>query len=59
MSVENGERFIRSLRSDPQLREKVKAEGWENFLAVSAGADASCTAFEVVAALIREIENDS
>ena len=59
MSVENGERFIRFLKSDPKLREQVKTEGWERFLDVSAAAGASCTTFEVVAALIREIENDS
>lgn len=59
MSVQNGERFIRFLRSDEQLREKVKDAGWENFQEVTAEAGASCTTYEVVAALIREIENDS
>ena len=59
MSVENGERFIRLLKSDPTLREQVKSEGWEQFQEVSARAGASCTTFEVVAAMIREIENDS
>ena len=59
MSIENGERFIRLLKADPQLREEVKAEGWERFQEVSAQAGASCTTFEVVAALIRELENDS
>lgn len=58
MSVENGERFIRLLKSDPELREKVRQEGWEHFLDVSAAAGASCTTFEVVAALIREIERN-
>ncbi|MDH3643279.1 MAG: hypothetical protein OES38_14350 [Gammaproteobacteria bacterium] len=59
MSIENGERFIRFLKSDPKLREQVKEEGWERFQDVSAEAGASCTTYEVVAALIREIENDS
>jgi len=59
MSIENGERFIRFLKSDPKLREKVNEEGWERFQDVSAQAGASCTTYEVVAALIREIENDS
>jgi len=59
MSVENGERFIRLLKSDPELRAKVKEQGWEHFLEVSAQANASCTTFEVVAALIRDIENDN
>ena len=59
MSVENGERFIRLLKSNPQLREQVRDEGWEQFQEVSAKAGASCTTFEVVAAMIREIETDS
>jgi hypothetical protein len=59
MSVENGERFIRLLKSDSKLRTQVKEQGWEKFLDVSARAGASCTTYEVVAALIREIENDS
>jgi len=59
MSVENGERFIRLLKSDPNLRKQVKEQGWEGFLEVSAKAGASCTTYEVVAALIREIENDN
>ncbi len=59
MSVQNGERLIRFLRSDSRLREKVKDAGWEKFQDVTAEAGASCTTYEVVAALIREIENDS
>ncbi len=58
MSIENGERFIRFLKSDPKLRQQVKSEGRERFQEVSAQAGASCTTFEVVAALIREIENE-
>ena len=56
MSIENGERFIRLLKEDKVLREKVREEGDSNFLAISAAADASCTPFEVVAALLREME---
>jgi hypothetical protein len=56
MSIENGERFIRLMKSDPELRERVKGEGWKRFGEVSAKAGASCTTYEVVAALIREIE---
>ena len=59
MSVENAERFVRCLRDDAELRSKVNAAGWEAFQDVSAGAGASCTTFEVVAALIREIESDT
>ena len=59
MSVENAERFVRFLREDAELRAKVNAAGWESFQEVSAGAGASCTTFEVVAALIREIDGDT
>ena len=56
MSIENGERFIRKLKDDGALREKVRAAGEHGFLKVSAAADASCTPFEVVAAFLREME---
>jgi hypothetical protein len=46
------------MKSDPELRERVKGEGWERFGEVSAKAGASCTTYEVVAALIREIETE-
>ena len=59
MSVENAERFVRYLREDAGLRSKVNEAGWEAFQEVSAGAGASCTTFEVVAALIREIDDDA
>lgn len=56
MSIENGERFIRALKSDQALRDRVRVEGRENFTAVSAAAGASCDAYDVVAALLRQIE---
>jgi len=56
LSVENAERFIRFLKSDAKLRSRVNEAGWEDFQEVSAAAGASCTSFEVVAALVREIE---
>jgi len=56
MSIENGERFIRALKSDEALREKVRAAGNEGFLEVSAGTGASCSPYDVVAALLRQIE---
>ena len=59
MSVENAERFVRYLRDNAELRSKVNTAGWESFQDVSAGAGASCTTFEVVAALIREIDADT
>ncbi len=56
MSIENGERFIRALQGDRALREKVRAEGRSNFTAISAAAGASCDAYDVAAALLRQIE---
>ncbi len=56
MSIENGERFMRALKTNESLREKVRAAGSDGFLAVSAEAGASCSAYDVVAALLREIE---
>lgn len=56
MSIENGERFMRALKSDESLRKKVRAAGSDGFPAVSAEAGASCSAYDVVAALLREIE---
>ena len=57
MSIENGERFIRALQSDESLRNKVRAAGADGFLEVSAAADASCSAYDVVAALLRQMED--
>ena len=56
MSIENGERFIRLLKQDKALREKVREDGESNFLDISAAANASCTPFEVVAAFLRELD---
>ncbi len=56
MSIENGERFIRALKADQALRDKVRAEGRDNFTDISAAAGASCDAFDVVAALLRQME---
>ena len=56
MSIENGERFMPALESDESLREKVKVAGPDGFLSVSAEAGASCSAHDVVAALLRKLE---
>ncbi|MCZ0944768.1 MAG: Nif11-like leader peptide family natural product precursor [Gammaproteobacteria bacterium] len=56
MSIENGERFIRALKADQGLRDKVRAEGRDDFTGISAEAGASCDAFDVVVALLRQIE---
>lgn len=59
MSIENGERFIRKLESDPELREKVRAEGREDFEKVSAEAGASCSAYDAVAALVKRLDRQT
>jgi hypothetical protein len=59
MSIENGERLIRFLRDDPALRERVLAAGGARFEQLSAEAGASCRAFDVVAALVREMSRES
>lgn len=57
MSVENGERFIRLLQQDPELRNKVRQHGESAFLEISAEAGASSTPFEVVSAMLRAMED--
>jgi hypothetical protein len=59
MSVENGERFIRLLETDADLRRKVSESGVSAFLDHSASAGASCTPYEVVSAMIRGMETGS
>ena len=58
MSIENGARFLRRLRSDAGLRKKVRTVGDEAFETISAAAGSSCTAAEVVAAIARELEGE-
>jgi hypothetical protein len=58
MSVENGERFIRLLRDDADLRKRVRQEGEAAFLALSAESQASCTPFEAVSAMLREMDSN-
>ena len=57
MSVENGARFIELLKQDKALRARVRAGGEEGFLEMSAQQQASCTPFEVVSALLREMDD--
>jgi len=59
MSVENGERFIRLLETDPELRRKVSESGESEFLDHSASVGASCTPCEVVSAMIRGMDSVS
>jgi hypothetical protein len=56
MSVENGARFARLLEQDPALRNKVRDQGEEAFLSISADAQASCTPFEVVSAILKKMD---
>ena len=58
MSIENGARFLRRLRSDASLRQKVRTISEEPFEDLSAAAGSSCSAAEVVAAITREIEGE-
>jgi len=59
MSIENGERFIRMLEADPELREKVRSKGKKKFEKVSAEAGASCSAYDAVAALSKRLDSKS
>lgn len=52
MSVENAERFIRFMKADESLQQKIKAAGPEQFEQVSAEAGASCTAYDFVCAVV-------
>lgn len=63
MSIENGERFIRLLEQDPGLRERVRQRvrdaGDGDLEQVSAEVGASCRSYEVVAALMRRMDESS
>lgn len=54
MSIENAERLLRFMEKDDDLRKRVYAAGPENFQTVAKEAGASCTAYDVVRAVIRE-----
>jgi predicted ribosomally synthesized peptide with nif11-like leader len=56
MSVENAERFIRFMKEDPALQQKVKMAGPEKFEDVTAEAGASCSAFDVVCAVVDDVQ---
>ncbi len=58
MSIENGARFLRRLRSEAGLRQQFRQLSDEPFEALTAAAGSSCTAAEVVAAIAREIEGE-
>jgi len=59
LSIENGARLLRRLRSDAGARQKLRVIGTEKFEDISAELGASCTAAEVVAALARESEGEA
>jgi predicted ribosomally synthesized peptide with nif11-like leader len=56
MSVENAERLIRFMKADPDLQRKVKMAGPDRFEAVTAEAGASCTAYDVVCAVVDDLQ---
>ena len=57
MSIENGERLIRMMKTDPELAERIAAAGSpDRFEQLSEEAGASATAYDVVAAMVREIQ---
>lgn len=56
MSIENAERLLRFIEKDEGLRSKVNEAGAENFEAVATAAGASCTAYDVVRAVLRKPE---
>ena len=58
MSIENGARLLRRLRTDPHARHRLRFIGADDFEGITAELGASCTAAEVVAALAREIEGE-
>ncbi len=54
MSIENAERLLRFIEKDDALRSKVNEAGAENFQAVATAAGASCSAYDVVRAILRK-----
>lgn len=56
MSIENAERLLRFIEQDESLRSRVNEAGAENFEAVATAAGASCTAYDVVRAVLRKPE---
>lgn len=56
MSIENGERLIRMMKTDPELAARIAAAGPEQFEQLSEEAGASATAYDVVAAMVREFQ---
>ena len=56
MSIENAERLLRFVEKDEALRNKVYEAGPERFEAVATEAGASCTAYDVVRAVLRKPE---
>jgi hypothetical protein len=56
VSIENAERFLRRLEADSGLQAEVGSVGPDGFEAVTAAAGASCTAYELACAVVRQIE---
>lgn len=56
MSIENAERLLRLAEKDEALRLKICEAGPDRFEAVATEANASCTAYDVVRATLRNPE---
>lgn len=56
MSIENAERLLRFVEKDEALRTKVCEAGPDSFEAVATEAGASCSAYDVVRAVLRKPE---
>lgn len=60
MSVQNGERFMRLLEQQPELRARLRdslgSGDQQGVEAISAEVGASCRACEVVAALLQRLD---
>lgn len=56
MSIENAERLLRFVEKDEALRTKVYEAGPDSFEAVATEAGASCSAYDVVRAVLRKPE---
>lgn len=56
MSIENAERLLRFVEKDEALRSKVCDAGPDDFEAIATEAGASCSALDVVRAVLRKPE---
>lgn len=55
MSIENAARLVRFMEKDAALRDKVMSAGNDKFEQITAEAGASCTAYQVVQSLTKQM----